>query len=194
MTARPRRTKKSDRLLAYDAKNEERQCDYGIAPFDRLATKMENKWGIDRLPELVSPDTAARYGRLMADLMDAMGRADAAEVSRLAQIGIRALHKMDEEATAAGHTTDPEIWEMEVDGFRFCIIRDNRQWPELKKQRPDLVFYTEREVALALKAFGEVGIIEATKKAFPGAEVQKVTPIKEVDHDFWEKGGDEIPI
>jgi len=43
MTARPRRTKKSDRLLAYDATNEERQCDYGIAPFDRVATEMEHK-------------------------------------------------------------------------------------------------------------------------------------------------------
>jgi len=154
---------------------------------------MENKWGLDRLPELVSPDTAARYGRLMADLMDALNDADPARVRDLATIGIRALNAMDAEARAAGHTPDPEIWEIEHDGFRFAIIRDNRQWPELKRQRPDLVFYTETEVALALKQFGETGVIASIKDAFPGAEIKSVDPIgTNTPPGFWEKGGDKI--
>ena len=187
---RPKRTRKADTLLSPDARNEERRCDYAVAPFDRAAREMDDTWGIDRLPELVSTDTAARYGKLMADLNDAVRAADPDTVAKLATIAIRALDKMDEEAKTAGHTPDPDFWEMEMDGFKFAIMRDMRQWPEMKKRYPDLVIYSEREVAIAMKAFGETGIIEATKKAFPGAEVVKATPMKITNTEL----EDEIPF
>lgn len=193
MANRPRRTKKSDRLLACDATNQERQCDYGIAPFDRRATEMENKWGIDRLPELVSPDTAARYGRLMADLMDALNAADPEKVRQLATIGIRALNAMDAEATAAGHTTEAAIWEIEHEGFRFVILEDERQWPELQRQNKERVYFTKTEVALAMKAYSENPMLAAIKGAFPEAEIKSTDPIgTHKSPGFWKNGGDEI--
>ena len=190
MTARPHRTRKADRLLAPDARNEERRCDYAVAPFDRVARQMDDAWGIDRLPSLVSTETAAKYGRLMADLQDAINKADAMEVERLATIGCRALERMDAEAKAAGHDRMPaDFWEYDLDGFRFAVMPDNARWPEVKKLRPDLVLFTMREAALALKAMNAGGIIKATKDAFPGAQVTNVTPMKFTNTEM----EDEIP-
>jgi len=51
-----------------------------------------------------------------------------------------------------------------------------------------------REAALALKAFGETGLIAETKKAFPGAEVQAIRPINNMPAKFFESGGDQVPF
>ena len=49
-TKRPRRERKADRLMSPDATKAQIECDYAIAPMDRLALEMDRKWGIDRLP------------------------------------------------------------------------------------------------------------------------------------------------
>lgn len=59
--AKPKRQKKSDRLMYAGIRKEEMMCDMAIAPMDRLAEQMDTIWGVDRLPELVSPATAAKY-------------------------------------------------------------------------------------------------------------------------------------
>ena len=93
---------------------------------------------------------------------------------------------MDEVATAAGHpVADPEIWQMEVDGFQFAIIRDARMWPALRKQFPALVTFTDREIAAAVKAYhlDDNPVLAAVKAHFPGAEVRKITPRKKMTPD-----------
>lgn len=195
MTKRPRRQRKGDRLTNPGATPTQVQIDYTLAPFDRLAIEMENKWGIDRLPELVSVDTAEKYGRTIGRLNAAIDADDPAEANRLAQSAMRGLQAMDAEATAAGHDQMPaEFWEYDLDGFKFAVMPDNARWPEIKKRRPDLVLFTMREAALALRQMNASGIIAATKDAFPGAEVQKVTPIKDPGSKFWNGGGDELPF
>ncbi len=76
---RPLRKKAADRLIHEQMAREQIMCDYAIAPLDRLAIEMDNKWGIDRLPEIVSPATAARYGAAMAHLNASIEKADPAE-------------------------------------------------------------------------------------------------------------------
>lgn len=193
--ARPRRQHKHDRLLNPDARATETRIDMALAPFDRLGTEMERKWGIDQLPALVSTDTADRYGRLMGDLNDAIRHNNADEVCRLASIGIRALKKMDEEAESLNAPKSPgDFIEYDLDGFKFALMPDNAHWQAVKEKRPDLQIFTMREAAIALKAMMSSKMVAATKAEFPGAEIQKVTPLKEVTHDFWERGGDDIPI
>ena len=43
-------------------------CDYALAPFDRRFREMDKKWGCDKLPELVSAETAAKWGSTMEKL------------------------------------------------------------------------------------------------------------------------------
>lgn len=173
---RPRRQRKADRLTYSGASREEIECDYAVAPLDRLATKMDEKWGIDRLPELVSAETAQRYGSAMAKLNAALETNDPAEVLKRAQVCMRGLAAMDREATEAGQPqASADYWEYELEGFRFAIMRDDRNWMACKDARPDLTFFSLREVGVALKALKiDNPIFKEVKKHFPAAELSSI--------------------
>lgn len=182
MTKRPRRQKKADRLLAgSNATPVEVQADYALGPLDQLARQMDRKWGIDRLPELVSVETATKYGSILAKLNAAIDNADPAEAARVAQGVMRGLHAMDAEAEKSGAPkANPEVWEIEHQGHKIGIIRDQNYWPELKAQRPDLAIYTLNEVAVALAQLHTDRVAEI-KARFPGAEVTAIkTPQAEM--------------
>jgi hypothetical protein len=195
MAKRPRRQNKGDRLTNPGASAVQVQIDYGLAPFDRIARQMEDKWGIDRLPELVSVETADKYGRTIGRLNAAIEADDPDEVKRIAASAIRGLHAMDAEATAAGHTTEAAFWEIEHDGFRFVILEDERQWPEFQRQNKERVYFTKADVALALKAYSENPMLAAIKGAFPEAEIKSIDPIgTHTPPGFWKNGGDKIEL
>lgn len=173
--ARPKRQKKADRLLHGKLSAEEIQCDYALAPFDRESEAMDAKWGVDRLVELVSPETAGKWGSAMAKLSDAIMQNDPAVVSARAAVCIRGLRAMDEEATLAGAApSSDEVWEAYVDGEPYGIMRDARGWKRIREKRPDLTLVTLREVAIALEAWkaSKAGEYERLiKETFEGAEV-----------------------
>ena len=51
---------------------------HSIMPVDEIAARLELKWGCDRLPGLVSPDTASRFGSAKAKLDTGIQDNDAA--------------------------------------------------------------------------------------------------------------------
>ena len=156
---------------------EERRVGHAIAPFDKAIKDMDQKWGIDRLSSLVSPDTAARYGKLVADFNAALAANDPDKAIGLARVGIRALAAMNAEAEAAGQQPC-RLWEYDLDGFHFAIIEDNRRWQEIKANRPELLIFTMREAALALQMFHDSagGLLAEAKRIFSGAEAVAVRP------------------
>ena len=179
---RPRRKKAADRLLHGQMRKEQIMCDYAIAPLDRLAIQMDNKWGIDRLPEIVSPATATKYGAAMAHLNDCIERNNPDETRAAAENCIKGLRIMDAEATAAGQPQSrPDMLEFDLDGFQFAILPDKHWWPEVRKHRPDLQLFSLREVAIALKAMkADNPVIRAVKDAFPKAEITEIeTKVKQ---------------
>lgn len=173
---RPRREKKSDRLLSPGATSSEIAVDHAIAPFDRAALDMERLWGVDRLPELVTPALAAKYGAAIAFLNDCINRGDATEAAAAAANCIKGLAAMDAEARSLGHKPAPaEVWLYEHEGHRFGIIRETGDWTTLQDSHPGLTLYSLREVALALQSYkSALPKIEAIKAAFPGAEITAV--------------------
>jgi hypothetical protein len=173
---RPRREKKSDRLICPGATSSEIACDYAIAPFDRVALDMERRWGVDRLPELVTPALAAKYGAAMAYLNDCINQGDAEGCAAAAANCIKGLAAMDAEARSLGHKPAPaEVWLYELDGHRFGIIRETGDWTTLQESHPGLTLYSLREVAIALQSYkSALPKIEAIKAAFPGAEITAV--------------------
>ena len=173
---RPRRQKKHDRLTYGGAPTVEVQADMALAPFDKAMRDAERKWGVDRLPELVSTDSAAKWGYALGKLNEANAACDVEQVKAWVGVCLRGLKAMDEEATAAGHQpSDPDIWEYEYNDHRFGIIHDGREWPAAHAKRPGLTIYTMQEVAVALTAHkNALPAIEAVKQAFPGSEVTAV--------------------
>jgi hypothetical protein len=172
---RPRRQKKADRIFNPQAHKDQIMCDYAIAPMDRLAIQMDTKWGIDMLPELVSVETAQKYGSAMAKMNKAIEENNPEECKVRAEIVVRGLKAMDAEAERLGaQRASTDIWEIELDGEMFGIMKDGRSWQKIKEQRPDLELLTLREVALAYRHFRDhkAGEFEkAVKESFPAAEV-----------------------
>lgn len=167
------RPPKFDRLTNPDASRVETEIHYTVGPFDEAVRTMDVRWGIDRLPSLVPPEMAQRYGKAVAALNDAIMANDPEATRQNAVNCAKGLAAMDRAATEAGATpADPQIWQMEVDGFKFAIIRDARMWPALKKAQPDLVIFTDREIANAVKAYP----LDAVKEAFPQSTITKIAP------------------
>jgi len=196
--SRPRRQKKADRLLNPGSTGSEIECDYGIAPLDRVAIEMDAKWGVDKLPELVSVETAARYGKAMAHLNECIQASDPAKCAAAAQNCIKGLNVMDAEATAAGKPqATGEFWEYaipETDGraaLHFGILKDGLEWQAAKAARPDLTFFTMREVAIALQMKIATPLVMEVKDHFPGATVTNIKDRPPVDYA---NGGDPIPF
>ncbi len=174
MAQRPTRQKKDDRILHKGATANEIKSDLALAPFDAAVREMDRKWGIDRLPELVSVESAAKWGKAMAGLNGAIDAHDPDKTKFWVEVCLRGLASMDAEAVSLGRSvSDPDIWEYELDGTVFGIIADNREWPAAYAKRPGIAIYTLREVAVALQAHKN-GLVSAVKIAFPGAEIKAI--------------------
>jgi len=175
---KPIRQKKADRILHQHASADQIKCDYAIAPVDRKALEMDRKWGIDMLPELVSVETAQKFGSAMAKMNDAISSNDPQECAKRAAVVLRGLAAMDAEAERLGAVrASEEVWEVEIDGKAYGIMQDGRSWRSIKDRRPDLELLTLREVALAYEFWksSRAGEFErAVKEAFVGAEVVDV--------------------
>ena len=178
MTApqRPRRKNKGDRLLAPGATPAQVAVDHAIAPYDRAASQAENRWGIDRLPALVSTETARKYGYSLGRLNEAIDAEDAETASAWAAVCIRGLAVMEAEAIAAGHDKlPPDYFEIEHEGRIFAIMRDISEWQAMKRLRPQAVILSAQEVANAISlSQSQIATLDAIREKFPEAEVTKM--------------------
>jgi hypothetical protein len=184
---RPRRKKMGDALSFPDARPDQISCNYAVAPFDRMATEIDRTWGIDRLPELVTPETAAKYGSALAKLNAAIEANNPEECATRANVCMRGLQAMDKEARALGHSPMPSnFWMYEQDGNTIIIAQDMRDWPLIEKMHPGIAIFSLREVANALEAYGQT--VVAVKQSFAGAEIKSTAPINRKDME------DELPF
>lgn len=191
MAQRPTRQKKDDRILHKGATANAIKADLSLAPFDKAVRDADKRWGVDRLPELVSTESAAKWGKAMAGLNGAIDAEDPDKVKFWVEVCIRGLEAMDAEAVSLGRpVSDPMIWEHEYEGTVYGIIEDGREWPAAYAKRPGIAIHNMREVAVALHAHRN-GLVDAVKLAFPGAEVKAVRRPKadlEDDFDFLDDG------
>ena len=185
MAQRPTRQKKDDRILHRGATANEIRADLSLAPFDKAVREMDKRWGVDRLPELVSVESAAKWGKAVAGLNSAIDAQDPDKVKFWVEVCLRGLTAMDAEAVALGRpVSDPMIWEHEFEGTIYGIIEDGREWPAAYAKRPGIAIHSMREVAVALHAHRN-GLVDAIKLSFPGAEVKAVRrPQAELEDDF----------
>jgi len=185
MAQRPTRQKKDDRILHKGATANEIRADLSLAPFDKAVREMDKRWGVDRLPELVSVESAAKWGKAVAGLNGAIDAQDPDKVKFWVEVCLRGLAAMDAEAVSLGRpVSDPMIWEHEYEGTVYGIIEDGREWPAAYAKRPGIAIHTMREVAVALHAHRN-GLVDAIKLSFPGAEVKAVRrPQADLEDDF----------
>tara|TARA_R110000765_G_scaffold16273_2_gene45997 strand:- start:1391 stop:1969 length:579 start_codon:yes stop_codon:yes gene_type:complete len=164
---------------------------HAIKPLDQIANRMELKYGCDRLPALVSCETAQRFGSAKAKLDKAIDDNDADAVAKKAAVMIKGWQKMDQEAAAAGHKAlSPNIWSYTTQqGFKFAVAEGNAD--AIKSIRTDpamegVAVYSLEEIGRVLEA-EKMTFIRLAKDSFPTAKVEDVRSKKD-------KFDDEIPF
>jgi hypothetical protein len=187
---RPRRQRKGDRLTYGGAPKDEVACDYAVWPFDKAARDMDQKWGVDRLPELVAPALAAKYGAALGHLNACLSAGKPEDAVAAAENCIKGMAAMDAAAEAAGHKPPGLLAECEHEGFHFGIIAEPGH--DIAIDRLGLRLFTVVEIARILKMHVGADIIAEVKEKFPGSQIVNIKKQESVID--WEGGGDEIPF
>lgn len=143
-----------------------------LAPLDRLARDMERKWGCGRLPSLVDPELAARFGRAQDKLNEAIRLNAPHEIARRVGVVMRGWQALDDDATRAGADRLPaRTIGVEHGGRAWVVVLDPVDYD---KARADHIG-GGRVVALAelIEAYKIVsGRIAGVLEAFPGAQIR----------------------
>ena len=159
---------------------------HALAALDAVATRYEEKWGVDRLAKLVPPETAARFGSAKAKLDAAIEADDADEVARRASVLARGWEALDKEATAAGHQPEEvEAWLWrDGDGQPHAFVRDVADAMKYAERHSGVVIWSMPEVVRTAAAFAEeMGKLGTEAKAtFPGATIVEIRD-KKVSND-----------
>ncbi len=141
---------------------------------DAVASAMERRWGIGRLPKLVDANLAVRFAS-QRQRLDAAISADVPAVTAVqAEAMLRAWQALDAAAAASGwQPLSPAIWETVLPGTGeiVAIVRDADDAQAVARTVNGTV-WTLAEVAIAIEAFGDG--VRAAKRAFPAAEVTAV--------------------
>lgn len=143
-----------------------------LAPLDRLARRMEEKWGCGRLPSLVDPELAARFGRAQDKLNEAIRLNDATDIARRVGVLIRGWEALDQAAMDVGADKLPaRTIGYQHAGRAWVIVLDPVDYD---KARADHIGGGQ-VVALAelIEAYKIVsGRIAGVLEAFPGAQIR----------------------
>ena len=156
-----------------------------LKPLDRVAVEMEARWGVGRLPRLVPPEMAARFGSAKHKLDEAIRANDGEAVAKRAAVMIRGWHVLDHAATEAGCEALPlRTVGVRHDGRAYVVAWDRADVHRaaMLSDEPGRVV-TVHELLVAWEAMRAK--IAGVKAAFPGAEVvrAKLSP-----------GGDDLPF
>jgi len=159
-------------------KFEQDAIDGALKPLDATARRLEQSFGVGRLQELVSPDTAAKFQAAKAKLDVALQDNDVELVIRRAKVLNAGWLALEKEAIEAGHKpAPPEIWHAHApdeDGkpaIEFVIARDNS---DATLAQTTLPVYTVEEIARIVRAWRSAFDAHAVKQHWPQAEVVRV--------------------
>jgi len=166
--------------------NENETIDAALKPLDRVASKMERKWGVGRLPYLVDPDLAQKFTNTKLKLDNAIDGNDRERVAHAADQMIRAWRALDAAATESGVDPRPDtVWEVRRAGKPVTVVFHR----EDIGTHPDAL--TLAELLEAYHIVRERPLVKAAILAFPGATVAQANPRA----GTWEEElDDEIPF
>lgn len=137
------------------------------AELDDIVSRLERAWGVDRLPKLVSPETAAKFDKAVAM------RAERGE--SMNAMMARAWAALGAEARQRGHEPLGAGMEHEwAPGRLFAVAQDAQHARALnmrnKAEGRTVSVWTLQELA---ELIASVPIAAEVKDAFPGAVVTK---------------------
>lgn len=150
---------------------------------DVVAQRMEAKWGMGRLPLIVSTETRAKFYRQGLRFREALEDCYGSKVITRDKLDAviksaggmeRAWSALDREAVSLGEKPiDPDVWEVVLsDGSILAVVQTNADAHKVIEDGRIKNVWTLEEVSRAVEAFPD--IIRSIKETFPGATVEPV--------------------
>ena len=147
-----------------------------LLPHDLAVREADRKWGVDRLPSLVSHEMNQRWARAVAALNAALDEDNVEHVAYYAEGCARGIAVMEAEAESRGHKPiAAHVAQVEIEGMRFGILLNDEAWPIASETFPGVQMFSLREVAVALRHLRlDSPVVRAAKDQFAGAEVLEI--------------------
>ena len=149
------------------------QCMAVVSGVDHVASTLEARWGIRRLPLIVSDDTRLRFRSACALWAEAIKGWQAGEVTRAGAMMRRAWAALEAEAISLGHAPiEPHSLEATLpDGTVLAIVASADDAHHVAKNAAGrkVIALTVEEVARLYERYGRQDTKTAVLAAFPGA-------------------------
>jgi len=162
---------------------------YALEPLDEIASEMEMKWGVGRLPRLVTPETSSKFGSAMAKLDKAIDADDNhLDVVKKAALMIRAWKALDKEAESMdAKPIDPApLASWRTDGIAHCLFKSPEDAYHYARSEDGEGVHTHsldemtRCVDIVESKFAVLG---EAKTVFPGASLSAVNTNGKMESD-----------
>ena len=169
------------RLHDHDA----RRINDALIKHDAAVSEFERRWGVGRLPLVVSTDLRARYDAQCDRLDAAIEACDPDMVERMVGVSIRAYAALEQAARDAGVAElRGDYYEAAMpDGSALCVTRDIYEQVRVARERRDAIVWSVEEVARVVGSYEAAKAINRAKAAVPGATVERVTDRSEITDD-----------
>ena len=139
---------------------------------DTVSRSMEQKWGVDRLPRLVSEILQVKFDQQRNLLESAIKSNDAAQISKQSEGMRRAWVALDQAATADGHMPlGNAVWtEKHKTGDVIAVYRDDAQLVDIAAAGgvsftlEELVKLIPTDVLVAKREFHGIKVVDVRDK------------------------------
>ena len=139
---------------------------------DTVSRSMEQKWGVDRLPRLVSEILSIKFDQQRNLLESAIKSNDAAQISKQSEGMRRAWVALDQAATADGHMPlGNAVWtEKHKTGDVIAVYRDDAQLVDIAAAGgvsftlEELVRLIPADVLVAKREFHGIKVVDVRDK------------------------------
>jgi hypothetical protein len=162
--------------------------DGALKPYDKLVTDLETRWGYDRLPQLVSPETAAKFQTAKAKMDAAIAYAkNPQEAVNKIGVMMRGWQALEKEAMQNHKPFPPDVWIACVDeehgkpALEIAIVKTSA---DASLTRNNITTYSLVEIARIVRLF------EGKKRELP--QIKELFPDSEIKRANWED--DDIPF
>ena len=156
--------------------------------YDDAVSKVERKWGVDRLIWVVGGDLRDRFEAQMDLLNVAIDKME--DVEHQVDVTLRGVAALEAAAIAAGVQPLGGEWiEGKMpDGKVLAIVPNDYEVSRVKRDNREMVVYSVDEIGRLLADWDASKTVDAVKAVFPGATVEKVRTRTEKELN------DEIPF
>lgn len=142
--------------------------------YDDEVSKVERRWGVDRLIWVVGGDLRDRFEAQMNKLNEAIDKME--DVEHQVDVTLRGVAALEAAAVAAGvQPLSGEYIEGRMpDGKVLAIVPNDYEVSRVKRDNREMMVYSVDEIGRLFAIWNESKTIDVVKDAFPGAIVEKV--------------------